>query len=213
MTSTRRLPSTLQPTELAELLRGDPAVRLLDVRTPAEFDAMHVAGAYNVPLDTLHEHAREIRATVADPIVLLCQSGQRARKAEAGLARAGLTNLHVLEGGITGWVAADLPVRRGPKKVSLERQVRIAAGTLAAVGGLLATLVHPVFGLLPAFVGSGLLFSGLTDTCGMAVLLSKLPYNRGASCDVGAVVRALSDSRPPDGAPGSRPAVSQISSH
>lgn len=207
----KRVPSIVGPSDLAELLREDPGVRLLDVRTPAEFEATHIAGAYNVPLDTLHEHAREIRGTVSDSIVLLCQSGQRARKAEDALARAGLTNLHVLDGGVNGWVAADLPVQRGPKKVSLERQVRMAAGTLAAVGGLLATFAHPAFGLLSALVGSGLLFAGLTDTCGMAVVLSKLPYNRGATCEVGAMVRALSDGRPPSRSHRSRSAPSQIS--
>jgi rhodanese-related sulfurtransferase len=187
----------LEPAEVAELLRERPGVRLVDVRTPAEFQAAHIAGAYNVPLNTLHEHAREIRETVSQPIVLLCQSGGRARKAEQALADAGLRNLHVLGGGLSAWIAANLPVRRGKAKLSLDRQVRIAAGALAATGGLLATFVYPAFGLLAAAVGAGLLFAGLCDTCGMAMLLARLPYNRSSTCDVGAVVRALSAGRPP----------------
>lgn len=187
------LASVLRPFEVAELLRTDPAVRLLDVRTPAEFEALHIVGAYNVPLDTLHEHAREIRTAVSDPIVLVCLSGQRARKAEDALARAGLANLHVLDGGVNGWIGAGMPVRRGAPKICLERQVRIVAGTLAGMGGLLATFAHPAFGLVPASVGIGLAIAGLTDTCGMAMLLARLPYNRGPACDIAAVLRALSE--------------------
>jgi len=189
------LPAVLRPDDLADALRRVPDLRVLDVRTPGEHTSVHIRGSYNVPLDTLGEHAQDIRACVA-PIVLVCQSGQRARKAEEALKAAGVARLHVLDGGMNGWTAAGLPVTRGPKKMSLERQVRIAAGTLAATGGVLAVLADPLFGLLSAFVGGGLVFAGLTDTCGMGMLLAKLPYNRPAACDVAAMVRALSDGRP-----------------
>ena len=160
---------------------------------------MHIAGAYNVPLDTLGEHRDDIRAHVDTPVVLVCQSGARARRAEEALAQAGMPQLHVLDGGVNGWVAAGKPVRRGAARLSLERQVRIAAGSLAAAGGVLALLVNPLFALLPAFVGSGLVFAGVTDTCGMAMLLSRLPYNRPATCDVDAMVRALVTGAAPAG--------------
>src|SRR5688572_5004204 len=123
-------PPVLALADLTRLLRERPDTRLLDVRTPGEFEAEHIAGAYNVPLDTLGEHGAEIRAAVAEPVVLVCRSGQRARKAEAALRTAGMTNLHVLDGGMTGWSAAGLPVRRAAQRMSLERQVRIAAGAL-----------------------------------------------------------------------------------
>ena len=149
-----------------------------------------------MPLDTLAEHAAEIRAAVSGTLILVCQSGQRARRAEDALARAGMAQLHVLDGGVNGWIAAGLPVQRSAiKKISLDRQVRMAAGTLAAAGGFFAMLVDPAFGLLPAVVGSGLVFAGVTDTCAMGVLLAKLPYNRAAGCDVGAAVRALAEDR------------------
>ena len=185
------LPALLAPADLTRLLRERPETRLLDVRTPGEFDAEHIAGAYNVPLDTLGEHGPEIRAGVAEPVVLVCRSGQRARKAEESLKAAGMSNLHVLDGGMTAWVGAGQPVRRGAPRMSLERQVRIAAGALAATGGFLALFVNPLFAALPAFVGSGLVFAGVTDTCAMGMLIAKLPYNRPASCDVPAMVRAL----------------------
>ena len=73
----------------------------------------------------------------------------------------------------------------------------MAAGAMAAAGGFLAVLVDPAFGLLSAIVGSGLVFAGVTDTCAMGLLLAKLPYNRAATCDVGAAVRALAEDRTP----------------
>jgi rhodanese-related sulfurtransferase len=191
------LSPVLTPTELARLLRDRPETRLLDVRTPGEYEAEHIAGAYNVPLDTLGEHGAEIRAAVADPVVLVCRSGQRARKAEEALGAAGMTNLHVLEGGMTAWIGAGQPVRRGAPRMSLERQVRIAAGALAATGGFLALFVHPLFAAVPALVGSGLVFAGVTDTCAMGLLLARLPYNRRASCDLPAMVRALTTGTAP----------------
>lgn len=196
---TSEIAPVLSPMELDALLRERPDIRLLDVRTPGEYETVHILGAYNVPLDTLGEHAEEIRAHVDEPVVLVCQSGARARRAEQALNSAGMPNLHVLDGGVNGWVAAGKAVRRGAARVSLERQVRVVAGTLAAAGAVLALLVNPLFALLPAFVGSGLVFAGVTDTCGMAMGLSRLPYNRPATCDVDAMVRALKHGAPPAG--------------
>jgi rhodanese-related sulfurtransferase len=193
------IPPVLNAQQLAELLRTRSDVRLLDVRTPGEYESSHIRGAYNVPLDTLGEHADEIRATVDEPVVLICQSGNRARHAEAALQECTMRNVHVLEGGMNGWVVSGLPVERGRERLSLERQVRIAAGGLAAVGAVLALVVTPFFALVPAFVGSGLVFAGVTDRCGMALVLSRLGYNRPASCDVSAMVNALKSGSAPRG--------------
>lgn len=197
MQSERVIPPVIGAAELEELLRERSGVRLLDVRSPGEYETVHIRGAYNVPLDTLAEHGPEIRAQVNEPVVLICQSGARARLAEESLRGAGMPNLHVLEGGVAGWAASGRPVERGRERLTLERQVRIAAGGLAAAGGTLAVLVDPLYGLLAALVGSGLVFAGVTNTCGMAMLLSRLPYNRAASCDVEAMVGALSAGSPP----------------
>ncbi len=164
--------------EAHQLATENPSIRFLDVRTPGEFESEHIRGAYNVPLDTLGEHAAELSSSLSDPVMLVCQSGQRARQADAMLRQAGMANLHVLEGGVNAWLVAGLPTVRGTKRMSLERQVRIVAGGLAAVGGVLALVVNPWFAALPAFIGSGLVFSGVTDTCTMAMLLAKLPHNR-----------------------------------
>lgn len=192
-------PPVLTAGDVAELLKSEANARLLDVRTPGEYESMHIRGAYNVPLDTLAEHASEIRANVSNPIVLVCQSGQRARVAEEALKAGGLRNLHVLDGGVNGWVKAGQPVAGSAKRMSLERQVRIVTGMLAGIGGVLALSFNPAFALLSVFVGGGLVFAGVTDTCGMAMLLSRLPYNRAVTCDVSAMVRALTEGEAPVG--------------
>ena len=174
---------------LSTLLVEDASVRLLDVRTAAEFENAHISGAYNVPLDLLGEHAKAVRAATA-PVVLICQSGQRASRAEQLLRSSGQANVHVLEGGMNEWLARGLQVTRVRARMSLERQVRIAAGALAALGAIAALILSPLFAIVPAFIGSGLVFSGITDTCGMGLLLARLPYNRGAlTCDTETIVR------------------------
>lgn len=185
------LPSLIPPGLLARQLAELPELRVLDVRTPGEYESAHIAGAYNVPLDTLGEHAREIQSQVSVPIVLVCQSGSRARRAEETLKTAGMPQLHVLDGGMNAWQAAGYAVRRARARVSLERQVRMTAGGLVAVGSFLALGLSPWFAVLPALIGSGLVFSGVTDTCTLGLLLGRLPYNQRSGCDVGAMVAAL----------------------
>lgn len=174
---------------LSTLLVEDAVVRLLDVRTPGEFENGHISGAYNVPLDLLGEHARDVRSA-AGPVVLICQSGQRATKAEQLLRNAGLANVHVLEGGMKDWLSRGLPVNRVKARMSLERQVRITAGAIAALGAFAALFVSPLFAVVPALIGSGLVFAGITDTCAMGMMLAKLPYNQGMqTCDTETIIQ------------------------
>ena len=192
MTDTQTAPPTptrsgIGPDELAELRAAGSEIRILDVRTPGEFETVHIRGSYNIPLDKLGEHASEID----DEIILVCQSGNRATRAEEILEKNGVEGLRVLRGGMASWIGAGQPVERGANRISLERQVRIAAGTLVAIGAVLALVVNPLWALLPLFVGSGLVFAGVTDTCGMAMVLAKLPYNRATTCSVDSALDAL----------------------
>ena len=169
---------TISPIELQNLLAAQPGLPLLDVRTPVEFAEVHVPQARNVPLDELQPGALQISKD--QPVYLLCRSGQRATKAAEKLAQAGFQPI-VITGGTLAWIDANLPVTRGQSKVmSLERQVRIAAGSLVLVGVGLGWFVHRGFFGLAAFVGAGLVFAGVTDFCGMGLLLAKLPWNRKA---------------------------------
>jgi rhodanese-related sulfurtransferase len=164
----------------AHASRGEKNVILLDVRTPAEFEEVHAIGAVNIPLDRLDPQKvwQELDASENRPVYVLCQSGTRAKQACAKFLGSGFNNAVLVEGGTQAWVAAGLPVVRGKKAISLERQVRIAAGALVLIGVLLGYGIHPAFFGLSAFVGAGLVFAGITDTCGMAILLARMPWNQ-----------------------------------
>ncbi|MCE0484965.1 MAG: rhodanese-like domain-containing protein [Methylacidiphilales bacterium] len=171
---------TIKPAELQHLLTSRLGLTVLDVRTPVEFAEVHVPQTHNVPLDQFNPQALLASGELLkdQPAYLLCRSGGRASKAAEKLAREGLKNAVVVEGGTLAWIDAGLPVNRGTTKViSLERQVRIVAGLLVLVGVLLALFVHPYFIGLSALVGAGLVFAGITDWCGMGLLLAKLPWN------------------------------------
>lgn len=179
---------------LREWLARSDAVRVLDVRTPAEFESTHIPGSYNVPLDTLREHRDEIRRHLDGDVVLVCRSGNRAEQAEQALLGAGLSNVHVLDGGMLAWQQLGAPVRRGRQRWDLERQVRFVAGLLVLAGALGSLIAAPLL-WLAVFIGAGLTVAALTNSCLMGLLLAKLPYNRGAACDVTQVVAQLTDSR------------------
>lgn len=173
--------ATITVTELHDLLQDNKTQNLIDVRTPVEFAEVHVESAKNVPLDALEpEKLHEShRLSIEKPVYILCRSGQRATRAAEQLAKAGFPNSIVVEGGTLAWIEAGLPVARGKAKViSLERQVRIAAGTLVLSGVLLAHFVHPSFIWLSGFVGTGLIFAGISDWCGMGLLIAKAPWNQ-----------------------------------
>lgn len=146
---------TISAEQLAEHFGSGP-VDLIDVRTPAEYRQVHASGARNVPLDSLDPGAimgsRNGRS--GQPLYVMCKSGVRGGKACQKFLDAGFTQVVNVEGGVQAWEAAQLPVVRGQKTISLERQVRIAAGLLVLIGALLGYFVHPYFMALPAFVGA-----------------------------------------------------------
>ncbi|GDY17795.1 sulfurtransferase [Verrucomicrobiota bacterium] len=153
---------------------------LLDVRSPGEFRGGHVRGAINLPLEAVT--AAKV-GTLRGPeaarrVVLLCAAGKRAAVAAERLGDQGLALL-VVAGGVAACAQAGLPLERTADGViSIERQVRIAAGTLVLAGVVLGTFVHPGFYGLSGFIGAGLVFAGVTDWCGLGLLLARAPWNR-----------------------------------
>lgn len=188
-TTDTEAPTTIHPTELRQLLQDNPRTRILDVRTGAEFESVHIPGSYHVPLDLLAEHVRKV-AEVGAPVVLVCQSGGRATTAQAKLNQAGKTNLRVLEGGIGAYQLAGGEVAKGDQKWSLDRQVRGVAGTIV-LASIVASLAAPKLRFVAGGIGAGLAFSAITNTCAMGTLLAKLPYNQGPNCDMDHVLREL----------------------
>jgi rhodanese-related sulfurtransferase len=187
---TTPMPATIAAADLRPLLDAATAPRVLDVRTAGEFEAVHLPGSYNVPLDLLREHRDEIMSHVDDDVVLVCRSGQRAAQPEETLRRAGLTNVHILDGGITAWQEGGFPVNRGSRRWDLERQVRLVAGLIVAVS-VLASLLVPGLQWVAFAIGAGLTVAAVTNTCAMGMALARLPYNRGARCDAQTVVAQL----------------------
>lgn len=172
---------TISAQQLYEQIQKGDEVELIDVRTPVEYREMHVACARNVPLDQLNPaQLLSQRANQNKPLYVICRSGSRGRQACEKLASLGQAEVVNVEGGTLAWEKAGLPLIRGKKAISLERQVRIAAGFLVLLGAVLGYFVHPYFIGLAAFVGAGLIFAGVTDTCGMAMILAKMPWNQVA---------------------------------
>ncbi|MFJ1569341.1 rhodanese-like domain-containing protein [Streptomyces erythrochromogenes] len=182
----------ITPTALQQLIKDGSGPRLLDVRTPGEFRTAHIPGAYNVPLDTLREHRAELLTHLDEDVVLVCRSGARAAQAEQALAEAGLPNLRVLDGGMMAWEAAGSPVNRGEARWDLERQVRLIAGSIVLVTGVVGVFV-PGAHLIGTAIGAGLTFAALSNTCAMGMMLAKLPYNRGPRTDIRTVIASLRD--------------------
>lgn len=173
----------ITPSELEELLRNGSKVNIIDVRTPAEFSEAHLKGALNMPLHQLDPELLR-REFADDPLYLICQKGGRGLQACSRLSAAGFQNVTNVAGGTEACTAAGLSIERGRPAMSLERQVRIAAGSLVLLGVILGWLVHPAFFGVSAFVGAGLVFAGVTNTCGMGMLLARMPWNqcRKKSC-------------------------------
>ncbi len=171
--------TTITPAELKRLLDEQPSLDLIDVRTPAEYRTMHVSAARHLPLGTLDASAlKDDHNSNSDrPLYIVCQSGVRSRKACEALLQAGVNAVNV-EGGTPACEKVGIEVTRGKQVMSLERQVRIGAGALVAIGTLLGVLVSPWFLVVPGFVGCGLIFAGVTDFCGMGLVLAKMPWNK-----------------------------------
>ena len=166
---------------------SSPGCCIIDVRTPPEFEKFHVRGAINLPLGP--DLVEQVKPLVppGKAVYLLCKAGSRAKMAQDQLAKSGISSTSVVIGGTDACLAAGAPIEYGVSNViSIERQIRIAAGSLVLIGIAAGALISPIFYLLSAFVGAGLIFAGVTDRCGMALVLARLPWNRrssdGSSC-------------------------------
>jgi rhodanese-related sulfurtransferase len=154
-------------------------VMLVDVREPAEYAGERIAGAISHPLSRFDPQRLSVPA--GQVVVVYCQSGRRSQQAAQRSLAAGWSQVVQLAGGLTAWKQAGYPVVRDPKApISLFRQVQIVAGSLVLVGTVLGATVSPWFLLLSGFVGAGLVFAGVTNTCALGMLLAQLPYNRRA---------------------------------
>jgi rhodanese-related sulfurtransferase len=168
--------TSIPANQLPQLLAQ--GAKVIDVRTPGEYKSVHVEGAELLPLDTLQADAFCDACGSETPVYILCQSGKRASLAAEKLISAGHCAVVVVEGGTAAAINDGVTVVRDQGVISIERQVRIAAGSLVVIGVIAALLISSGFLILSGFVGAGLIFAGVTDTCGMGLMLAKCPWNR-----------------------------------
>lgn len=174
----------ISPTDLYKKISAGETVNLIDVRSPKEFEAVHVAVARNVPVDVLNpmEVMNSLAAKDA-PVYITCQAGTRAKMALDKFVAAGYTNVALLDGSMQGWQSAGLPVVRGDKGkcIRVDMQVRIIVGTLIVIFSILGATLNSNFSWVAAALGCGLIYAGITDDCPLALLVAKLPWNRGSN--------------------------------
>jgi len=165
-------------------LKKNQALTIVDVRTPAEVNNECLMGCHNLPLQQLDELSfnnllDQENIQTPTSVYLLCGTGMRAKKAAEKLSAINTMKLCVVEGGISALKAEGEKIQQGGgKTISLERQVRISAGTLVVVGIILGAVINPALYGVSAFVGAGLVFAGVTDSCGMAMVLARMPWNK-----------------------------------
>jgi len=171
----------IQPAELKSLLPS--GCRLIDVREPVEYAEEHIVGAKLIPLGQLEQRSDEIDRKA--PVVVMCRSGKRGAEAIKKLHALGITNVRNLEGGILAWKGDGHPTGKSRSGcLPLMQQVQLTIGLGVLTGAILALTVHPNWVFLCAFFGAGLTMAGSTGWCGLAILMSKMPWNRvaGQSC-------------------------------
>lgn len=171
-------PQTTSPEELKDWITSGAQIVVLDVRSAAEFETLHIKGSYNVPLPLLAEHTEELAKKLDTKVVLVCQSGVRAAEAKTKLASAGFSEAYVLDGGAPAYHQAGGETIEGSKRWALERQVRMVAGSLVVAGLAGGKFLSPQLRTVAGVIGAGLTFSAATNTCAMGKALSMMPWNK-----------------------------------
>lgn len=167
----------VDPQTLDRWVRAGEVV-VIDVREPMEHKAEHIGGSRLLPLSSFDPAM--VPAGDGRKVVLHCRGGTRSAKAAAMLLGAGRTEVMHLKGGLEAWKAAGLAIAKagGGPRLDLMRQTQIAIGSMVLLWIALGAFVSPWFLALAAFMGAGLVVAGATGTCGMAMVIAKMPWNK-----------------------------------
>ena len=182
--------ATLTPTDLRDLLESTETAQVVDVRSPAEFESVHIPGSFNVPLDVIRTRRADVVEHLDHDVVLVCRSGQRSVQAQHLLTAAGVSDARVLHDGIQGWEKHGYALDHGRERWDLERQVRLVAGSIV-LSSILGSVVVPKLKWVGAGIGAGLAYAAVSNTCAMANVLARLPYNRGADAGADTLIDRL----------------------
>lgn len=170
---------TISVEEAFDIYKRGELAQFIDVREPSEFASMHIARSICAPLSNIEIALGSVSKDA--PLYLICQSGARARKAAERLTSRGITNIYIVAGGLNAWLSAGYPVERAKTAVwAMDRQVRLTAGSLILLGLGLGYAINTSWLCLSVFVAIGMIFSAVTDSCGMATLLSLMPWNKSS---------------------------------
>lgn len=176
---------TIDVNELNNRMKQDGRTILIDVRSPAEYDAAHVDRSVLLPLDRLAAaQVQSLRSGDDRPVYVMCKAGVRADQACRKLAAEGVGNLVLVAGGIDAWRRQGLSVICGkPASMPVMQQVQLTIGTAVVAGAALAWFVHPAWVVLCAAMGLGMMMAGVTGLCPLASLIAAMPWNKTAeSC-------------------------------
>ena len=169
--------SVLTVKELHEIIMNEDDLQIVDVREASEYAGKRIKDAISAPLSRFKDSSKAIDRERHSYIV--CQAGKRAEQYAKKLFDEGYKNISIVKGGLNAWIDAGYQVEKGESKVwSLERQVRFVAGLLVLLGIILSLVFSPIFLIISGIVGAGLIFAALTDTCGMAMMLARMPWNQ-----------------------------------
>ncbi len=153
----------------------------IDVRTVGEVLAEQVPGSIFLPFDLVSKERLADLGGQGKLPILVCRSGRRAQQAAEALVQE-LGDVAVLQGGVVQWKKDGLLLTEDQRVIPLERQVFVGAGSMLLLFNLLGLAVSPVFFALVFMVASGMIFAGITGSCGMARLLVMMPWNKAPLC-------------------------------
>ncbi|ARN74038.1 rhodanese-like domain-containing protein [Oceanicoccus sagamiensis] len=102
--------ATISQQELVTRMADQSTPTIIDVRTAEEFQQGHVPGAIHVPYDNYKNALQALGLKAADEVVVYCEKGGRAKKVEHYLEQQGFGEVRHLEGDMSAWRSASLPV-------------------------------------------------------------------------------------------------------
>ncbi|MFT5170320.1 MAG: rhodanese-related sulfurtransferase [Candidatus Marinamargulisbacteria bacterium] len=169
--------TTISVNALSKIMAADAHIKVIDVRTPTETQAVKVSGTINIPVADILSRADDLRSD--KPVYIFCNSGNRSAMVCEDMALHGLSNLVNVEGGIQAWMKQGLPVIRTKKwAMPMMQQVMAIAGSLTLAGALSSLFIDSNFIYIPMAVGSGLLYAGISGNCYMTKVLALMPWNK-----------------------------------